>query len=190
MCSSDLAEDLGRIDAWLARLRRENPGATDIAIQAATLDEALGRSAEAESLYRELLAGGNLTDTEAAVVSANLAWILARPETADEAGTLVDRAVAVLGPLSELVDTRALVRLAKNQKVLALEDMREAVLVPTAQKYLHLAVVAAEADELDDAVRALKRARALGLADERLSDRKSTRLNSSHEWISRMPSSA
>ena len=28
------------------------------------------------------------------------------------------------------------------------------------------------------------------LADERLVDRKSTRLNSSHEWISRMPSSA
>ena len=28
------------------------------------------------------------------------------------------------------------------------------------------------------------------VAQERLSDRKSTRLNSSHEWISRMPSSA
>lgn len=169
-------EDLGRIDALVDRLRRENPGAVEIAIQSATLDEALGRTASAERVYRELLADESLEPAQSAVASANLAWIIARPETAEEAGELVDRAIAVLGPISELIDTRALVRLAKNQKVLALEDMREAVLVPSAQKYLHLAVVAAEAGEIGDARRALGRARLLGLADERLSEGDANRL--------------
>lgn len=161
--------ELATIDSLLDRVRRENPGAADVAIQCATLDEALGRSADAERAYRELLAAGTLTPVQTAIVSANLAWILVRPDSVDEAADLVERAITILGPVSELVDTRALIRLAKDQKVLALEDIREAVLVPSAQKYLHLAFIAAEVDDVADAEKALKKARALGLDNERLS---------------------
>lgn len=163
-------EQLARISAWLARLDRENPDSAEVAIQVATIEEALGRRDEAERRYRELLAGDRLNRLQTGLVAANLGWILARPEHSQEAVDLVDRAVQILGPISELLDTRALVRLANNQKILALEDIRDAVLVPSAQKHLHLAVIQAASGDLDAAAAALEEARRLGLADERLSD--------------------
>ncbi|MFM7075045.1 MAG: tetratricopeptide repeat protein [Planctomycetaceae bacterium] len=172
------AEQRERISGWLARLDRENPDAADVAIQVATLEEALGMTDEAERRYRALLAGERLNRMQTGVVAANLGWILARPEHAAEAAELVDRAVQIVGPISELLDTRALVRLANNQRILALEDIRDALLVPSAQKYLHLAVIQAESGDLDAAAEALQEARSLGLEDERLSADDATRLES------------
>ena len=134
--------------------------------------------AEAEKAYRELLEGGELSRLQTGIVAANLGWILARPETSAEAVELVDQAVQILGPISELLDTRALVRLAHDQKILAREDMRDAILVPSAQKYLHLAVVEAATDNLDAAADALERSRSLGLESERLSADDAARLRS------------
>jgi tetratricopeptide (TPR) repeat protein len=172
------AEQRERITNWLARLDRENPDSADMAIQLATLEESLGMTDEAERRYRDLLAGDRLTRFQTGVVAANLGWILARPEHSEEAVELVDRAVQILGPISELLDTRALVRLANNQKILALEDIRDAVLVPSAQKHLHLAVIQAESGDLDAAAGALDEARSLGLAEERLSAADVARLES------------
>ena len=171
-------EERERISGWLARLDRENPDSPEVAIQLATLEESLGMRDEAERRYRDLLAGDRLNRLQTGVVAANLGWILARPEHSDEALELVDRAVQILGPISELLDTRALVRLANDQKILALEDIRDALLVPSAQKHLHLAVIQAESGDLDAAADALEKARSLGLADERLSDDDVARLES------------
>lgn len=172
------AESLARIEEWIARARRENPGAAEVAIQAAILEDALGRSEDAERSYRALLADESLSPVQRGVVAANLAWILARPETADEAAELVDRAVQTLGPLPDVLDTRALVRLAKGQTNLALDDMREAVIVPTALKYLHLAAAHVAASDLEAARVAFARSKALGLGKERLDERDARRIES------------
>lgn len=169
-------EQREQISTWLARLDRENPDSTEVSIQMATLEESLGMTDAAERRYRALLDGDRLTRIQTGVVAANLAWLLARPERAEEAVALVDRAVQILGPISELLDTRALVRLANNQKILALEDIRDALLVPSAQKYFHLAVIQAESGDLDAAAGALDEARSRGLADERISDADAARL--------------
>ena len=149
-------------------IQRENPGSPEIGLQAAIAKESLGRIAEAEQDYRQLLATEGLGDVQAGIVAANLAWMLARPETADEALDLVERAIRELGPLPDILDTRALIRLAKGQTILALEDMNDAVLSPSPLKLLHLAAIQTELTDLNAASDSLAQAKALGLGRERL----------------------
>lgn len=162
-------DDLALVEQWVAKARRENPGAAGVSIQAAILEDAIGKTDAAELAYRDLLAGGKLSAVESGIVSANLAWILARPETAAEANTLADRAVQVIGPLPDILDTRALARLARGQTTLAMDDMRDAVIVPTALKFLHLATIQAELSDTAGARTSFERSKSLGLLDERLS---------------------
>ena len=173
--ASDPAID-EQVAAWIETARRENPDSDETMLQAAIAKEALGRTAEAEEDYRQLLASGGLGDVQSGIVAANLAWILARPETADQAMDFVERAIAELGPLPDILDTRALIRLAKGQTILALEDMNDAVLSPSPLKLLHLATIQAEISDLPGARASFARAKALGLGRERLSPDDATRL--------------
>ena len=56
--------------------------------------------------------------------------------------------------------------------------MREAVIVPTALKYLHLAAAHVAASDLEAARAAFARSKALGLGKERLDERDSRRIES------------
>lgn len=165
-----------QVVGWIEAARRENPGSGETLLQAAIAREALGHTAEAEEDYRQLLASGGLGDVQAGIVAANLAWMLARPETADQALELVDKAIQELGPLPDILDTRALIRLAKGQTILALEDMNDAVLSPSPLKLLHLAAIQAEVSDLPGARASFARAKALGLGQERLGSDDAKRL--------------
>jgi tetratricopeptide (TPR) repeat protein len=164
---SDALDDVERI---AATLRRENPGASDIAFAAATLEDTFGRTSRAMKAYREMLASQDLDPKLRGLISANLAFDIAHPETADEATKLIDSAVAELGPTTDLLDSRAMVRLAKGQSRQALEDVSDAILLqPTPRNYLHLAVIRVAMGELDAAADALATARKKALEEERLS---------------------
>ena len=165
-----------RVNSIIDRARRENPGNLEIEFRAASISERIGSPAEAEAIYRQLLASGKLDEEQMARVSANLAWLLTSDETAQEAFELLDRAIRSLGPDPELLDTRSLVRLSLGQPIRALEDIREAVLEPTALRYLHLAIVEAANGQIPEARAALDRARAKGLADQWLSPADQRRL--------------
>ena len=173
--ASDPAID-ERVAGWIEAARRENPGSYETLLQATIAKEALGHTAEAEEDYRQLLASGGLGDVQSGIVAANLAWILARSETADQALELVDKAILELGPLPDILDTRALIRLAKGQTILALEDMNDAVLSPSPLKLLHMAAIQAEISDLPGARASFARAKALGLGQERLSPDDAARL--------------
>ena len=173
--TSDPAID-EQVVGWIEAARRENPGSSETLLQATIAKEALGRTAEAEEDYRQLLASGGLGDVQAGIVAANLAWMLARSETADQALEFVEKAIQELGPLPDILDTRALIRLAKGQTILALEDMSDAVLSPSPLKLLHLAAIQAEISDLPGARTSFARAKALGLGQERLSPDDAARL--------------
>jgi tetratricopeptide (TPR) repeat protein len=149
----------------MERAARENPDVDQVAIQTAIIAEQLGETEKAIATYRTLLAGNRLSGTQAGIVAGNLAWLLARPDTADEAAELVERAVRDLGPHPDLLDTRALVRLAKGQAALALEDMDDALLSPSAVKYVHLAAIRMAVNDLEGAKAALEQSQKLGLGD-------------------------
>lgn len=172
------------VAGWIASVRRENPGSIPILLQSTIAKESLGRVAEAEEDYRQLLATEGVNEVQAAIVSANLAWLLARPDTADEAGEFAERALRELGPLPDVLDTRALIRLAKGQTIRALEDMNDAIVTPSPLKLLHMASIHAQLTNLKDARDMFARSKALGLGRERLTPEDAERMEQVEAYLS------
>ena len=166
----------GRIGPWIAKAKRLDPGSVVIRLIEAELQTLQGRPSEAEGIYRDLLAGRGLSAPQAAIVSNNLAFHLAKPATAAEAGSLIDAAIAELGPLPDLLDTRGLVRLAKGEHEAAVADLREAILAPSAAKYLHLAAAELAAGDEAAARKSLESARREKLGAQRLTPEDAERL--------------
>ena len=172
--TSQQAERVGR---WFEKARRQDPDSPSLALLFADFIGATGTSEEVIDAYRKLLDRKDLPPQQAAVAANNLAFQLAEPETAAEARKLVDRAVTELGPNPDVLDTRGVVLLAEDKGKEALADLNEAILVPSAAKYLHLAFALASQDRFDDARKALAEAKARGLVPRQLSSGERRRLN-------------
>jgi tetratricopeptide (TPR) repeat protein len=148
-----------RIEPWFAKALRDDPESVPLPLLQAELRDIQGRSADTQAVYRELLARPRLDPLQAAIVTNNLAFHLAQPDTAAEARELIDRAIAELGPHPDLLDTRGLVALAAGDTRQAVADLREATLQPTATKLLHLAFAEVKAGDVEAAKRTLEAAR-------------------------------
>ena len=165
-----------RIDRWFSKARRADPDSVIIQLLLAEWRDLEGQGEKVESLYRDILARPALEPTQAAIVSNNLAFHLARPETATEALDLVDKAIAELGPHPDLLDTRGVALIAAGKADRAVKDLEEAVLAPSATKLLHLALAQAETRQLEAAKRSLAKARSLGLNPAQLPPQDKARL--------------
>lgn len=176
-----------RVKAILERARRENPGNLEIEFRGASIAERIGDPGEAEAIYRKLLASGQLNEQESGRVAANLAWLLATAETAQEASSLIDRAIRVLGPDSELLDTRSMIRVLNGQPVRALEDIRTAVVQPTPLRQLHLAIIEAANGQLSEARTAFAASIAGGLRSRWLSAADQRRLSELEKLLAEAP---
>jgi cellulose synthase operon protein C len=168
----------GRIGPWVEKAKRVDPGSLMIQLLDAELRTLLGRESESEAIYRNLLARPDLQAGQKAIIANNLAFHLAKPVTASEARKLIDSAIAELGPLPDLLDTRGLVRLASGDPAGAVEDLREAILDPSAIKFLHLAVAELAGGDAAAARRALESARSKGIGKLRLMPDDAERLKS------------
>ncbi|NBW96886.1 MAG: hypothetical protein EBR28_09190 [Planctomycetia bacterium] len=157
-----------RLEQWFTRARREDPDSVVVELLHAELLDLEGRSAEVEAAYRAILARRDLEGQQSAIVANNLAFHLARPETAAEARKLIDEAIAELGPHPDLLDTRGVVRLAAGEHGAALADLEEAALEPTPLKLLHLASAQVANQKAAAARESLARATKLGLVPEQL----------------------
>lgn len=165
-----------RIGPWVEKARREDPGSLVVKLIDAELRTMLGREAEAEGIYRDLLGRRDLEAGQKAIIANNLAFHLAKPKTAAEARKLIDSAMAELGPIPDLLDTRGLVLLAQGDHAAALTDFRDAVLEPSATKHLHLAAAELAAGDGGAARKSLDAARRKGLGKMRLGPQDSERL--------------
>lgn len=163
-----LATASPRVATWIEKGKRVDPGSIVIQLLDAELQTLLGRDAEAESVYRDLLRAKNLSPAQSAIIANNLAFHLAKPETAAEADSLINKAIDELGPLPDLLDTRGLVRLASQDPAGAVEDLRLATLAPSAAKFLHLASAELAAGNDAAAREAFEKAQKEGLARMRL----------------------
>ena len=109
-----------------------------------------------------------------AVAANNLAWILALRDDgkSEEALNLVGRAVIVLGPMPEVLDTRAAAYLAAGRNDAALVDLQEALGRPgldagvRSSLYYHLVLAWRRAGNSAEAEKAWGKAAAQGLAAE------------------------
>jgi tetratricopeptide (TPR) repeat protein len=96
---------------------------------------------ESIAAYEKLLARDDVPEMMRAAASNNLAYLLASTGAKlDDAVTAANEAIDVLGPISDILDTRALVYIARGEYAKAIEDMNLAVKVgATPSKYYHLA---------------------------------------------------
>jgi tetratricopeptide (TPR) repeat protein len=127
-----------RVERWLQRAIALNPENTHLQAMRGVLLLTLGRPAEAEALYRSLLE----KDSSDPLVLNNLAWLLAFQEgKSDEALELINRAIDRVGTnIPSLLDTRAVVRLARREPVPAIRDLEMAISeIPEPGMYFHLA---------------------------------------------------
>ena len=155
-----------RIHDLLDPAFKQNPGSETLRVARANLLDAEGRYDEAKSVYRSLIGG----QKPSVVALNNLAWLLAVQEgKGDEALGLMEQAVRIAGPVPDLLDTQATVRLARKESRRAVEDLEKALAQgPTASRYFHLTQAHDQAGEKSAARDALLKALALGLSEKDL----------------------
>ncbi|MHB1424367.1 MAG: tetratricopeptide repeat protein [Gemmataceae bacterium] len=121
--------ETGQLDRLEGRLKSaiEKDRDAELLLFLGSLQEIRGRYDEAENLYRQVLR----IDSRNVIALNNLAWLLAlRDDKSEEALALVNKAIETLGPITELLDTRAVAYLAEGKADLALVDLQEAVARP------------------------------------------------------------
>jgi tetratricopeptide (TPR) repeat protein len=160
-------EQFAMVDQWLKTAIEADPQSIKLALQLAELRDIQGQSAEVISVYRRLHDTPNLSETDHAIVNNNLAFVLAlngNAADAKEGLDLINKSISVLGPSSDLLDTRALCYIALGDTKNALADLRGALIeAPTPVKYMHLAIAQAKAGNRADATKSLEKARELKL---------------------------
>jgi Tfp pilus assembly protein PilF len=129
----------------------------------AELYDMQGRYKDVERVYREALADKKATEADRAVTKNNLAFILSvvnpTPAAADEALKMAEESIQMLGPRSDLLDTRALAYLAQGKAKQAAADLRMAVAdTPSMAKYYHLAQAEKQLGNVDAAREAMGKA--------------------------------
>jgi tetratricopeptide (TPR) repeat protein len=168
-----------KLDAEVTRIvqqaLRDDPESARRLVFQAEMLEVQGKFDESIAAYKKLLARDDVPDLVRATALNNLAFILAlQSEKADDvelALRSVNEAIEIIGPISDILDTRALVYLAGDQFAEAAADMKLSVKVnPTPSKFYHLAVAELGAGNQQAAVAAWERAEADGIGPEKVSE--------------------
>ncbi|MBN2217593.1 MAG: tetratricopeptide repeat protein [Pirellulales bacterium] len=121
---------------------------------------------EAETLYRKVLE----KDPENILALNNLAVFLAlRGLKLDESLEMINKTIELAGPAPTLLDSRAMIHLAKGESQKALDDLSMAIGdEPTGIRYFHQAQAFAAAGEKEKAAAAMREADSYGLKAEQL----------------------
>jgi tetratricopeptide (TPR) repeat protein len=161
------------LEQWANAGLQTEPDPVQIKLLLAELYDLQGRYDEVIKTYRELLNSKDSSPVQSAIVKNNLAFVLAinqSSENANEAMQLTEQAIRVMGPISDLLDTRALAYLAQGKTSEAVADLTVATseTPPAANKLFHLAQAQRQAKNLEAAKAALSRAKEAGIDPNRL----------------------
>jgi Tfp pilus assembly protein PilF len=159
-----------QVERWIKEALQTNKD--DVKLRAAlrqslaALYNLQNRFEEAEATYRLCL----VENPRSALSMNNLAWVMAtKGKNTDEALAFIQKAIAIVGPKPELLDTRAIVYLAQGKTQLALKDIEEVVAdKPTASSFFHRARIHFAAENRSAARDDLRKAKALGLKEKDL----------------------
>ncbi|MBX9788847.1 MAG: tetratricopeptide repeat protein [Pirellulales bacterium] len=155
-------------EKWLNQGLAADPNDIALQLQLAQYYDLRGNYDEAVKVYRELKDREELDKFARITVYNNLAFILAvKDKNAKEAEPLIDQAIEATGlpsPVSELLDTRGVVKLAKGDLAGALEDLKGACeSAPSGIKLFHLAWAQHESRDDVSAAKTFEEAQKLGL---------------------------
>jgi Tfp pilus assembly protein PilF len=165
-------EQIQRVEQWFDRALREDPDSWVLQLELSDLRDFQRRFDDTEKLYRGLLNRTDLPSGQRAVVLNNLSFLLAmQGRNRDEAIQLIDDAVRLFGPQSDMLDTRGVVYLSKGDIQQALADLTDAVIAtePKPIQFVHLAMAQAKAKDESAARKSLERAKELKFNPDDLS---------------------
>lgn len=148
----------------------EAPDVADRLVLRAEMYEVMEKYDESIRAYEEVVNRDDVPQLVRATASNNLAYLLAlKNKQLDKAQELIDNAIEILGPLADILDTRAVIRMAREEYNLAVEDMILALSIdPTAVKYYHMAKAQALAGNKEKALEAWESANEMGIEQESL----------------------
>ena len=151
-----------RLAGWLEQMVAKATRPAELWLRLATVRDMQGRYKEAEALYRRSIE----TNPRSPIALNNLAWILTFQEGREsEALNLINRAFVISGPLTDLLDTRAVIYLALREQDKALLDIAKVVSgSPTPSRLFHLCQVQMATSDLRSAKETFERAKAAGLS--------------------------
>jgi tetratricopeptide (TPR) repeat protein len=151
------------VQKWIEACLAEEPTSTTLLLQRAEFLALRQDLAGAVAVYEQILA----KEPRNVVALNNLAWILAAdPQTAERALSLLAQATREVGLTSDLLDTRARVRITLKQFEQAERDLSDAIRAePTALRWFHLALsrLGQIPAKPEDAARAFQEAKRRGL---------------------------
>src|SRR5262249_18304727 len=154
---ADQCEQVGR---WLAEEVRKAPRSSSLLNSLGALRNLQGRYAEAKELALQALA----VKGDDALAMNNLAYFVALEGQGEQARELLDRAEKIVGPLPDLLDTRAVAHITLKQGDKARKVLQDLLVeAPSASAHFHLAQACLLSRERAEARNALKKAREAGL---------------------------
>ncbi len=122
-------EHFAMVEKWLKRLLDKNPDAEFLIVRLCDLYQLWGKYPEAEREYRAALAKKNFNQEQRAILANNFAYMLALlKKDLDDSLKLINESIDAIGPRASMLDTRAMVQLARNQPDAALQDIQTAIL--------------------------------------------------------------
>jgi cellulose synthase operon protein C len=163
-------EDPVKVDAAINRLvskaRNDDPEAARRMVLEAESLEVQERFDDAIAAYGAILARDDVPKFVRATAINNLAFLLAmKKQDLDRALEGVNEAIEIIGPISDILDTRALVHLHKGDFASAVKDLRLAVKMgATGSKYFHLTEALLGAGDEAGALEAWEQAEARGVS--------------------------
>ena len=155
-----------RVERRIREALGQRPGGASVFVALGEVLDLQGRYADAVTAYRQALQ----RDSHNVLALNNLAWLLAlHADRAAEGLEMINRAIAVTGPVADLLDTRAVVYLLLGQANAAVQDLESAAAeAPSAVQYFHLAQAHQLAKNRRAAGDALQKAKAAGLREASL----------------------
>ncbi len=151
------------VDSWIQRGLRDDPLNAKLLSLSAELFDIRREYPKAMEVYKKLLNDELVEGVQRAVVLNNLSYMMALSEGNDsstsEAMEFLHEAVGILGPRSDILDTRAVISIAAQDYSSAIADLDLAVTdKPTASKYFHKAIAHFRAGQTDNAAKAWTKA--------------------------------
>ena len=126
---------------------------------------------QVESLYRKYLSMSGTPKVRKGIVLNNLSYLLATDGRGDEAISIIDDAIQLLGERSDLQDTRAMALIAANRYADAIQELKGIIDQGegNAQILFHLALAQKNAGKSADATESMKQSIEQGLTAKDLS---------------------
>jgi len=152
-------EEYARVEGWITKAIAKNPKSVLLKLVYAELLDLQQRYPELEDHYKALLANPEMVGQQRAIVLNNLAFLNAVQNKPGDSQKWINEAVQIIGPTSDLLDTRALVHLANNEVKEAIADLNMAMVdEPSGVKYFHLAQAQKMNNDTQAATESMKKA--------------------------------